>query len=65
MYLVQVWHEVLIQRSNQHVKSPLAFLSKRGGLESGFLSIYYWEMESKCKIQTPWDRWEETSTLEH
>lgn len=41
-YLVQVRHEVLVEREDQHVESPLALLGKRWRLQCGFLSIDYY-----------------------
>lgn len=41
LYLVQVRHEVLIERADQHVEGPLTLLGKRRCLQCGFLSIDY------------------------
>lgn len=40
-YLVQVRHEVLVERADQHVEGPLSLLGKRRCLQCGFLSIDY------------------------
>lgn len=40
-YLVQVRCEVLVERTDQHVKSPLTLLGKRWRLQCGFFSIDY------------------------
>ena len=40
-YLVQVGHKVLVERADQHVKSPLTLLGKSWRLQCGFLSIDY------------------------
>lgn len=40
-YLVQVRHEVLVERADQHVQRPLSLLGKRRCLQCGFLSIDY------------------------
>lgn len=41
LYLVQVRHEVLVERADQHVEGPLSLLGKRRCLQCGFLSIDY------------------------
>lgn len=41
LYLVQVRHEVLVERADQHVEGPLTLLGKRWRLQCGFLSIDY------------------------
>lgn len=41
LYLVQVRHEVLVERADQHVEGPLTLLGKRWCLQCGFLSIDY------------------------
>lgn len=43
-HLVQVGHEVLVERADQHVEGPLTLLGKRWCLQCGFFSIDY------CKI---------------
>lgn len=40
-YLVQVRHEVLVERADQHVQGPLTLLGKCWRLQCGFLSIDY------------------------
>lgn len=53
-HLVQVGHEVLVERADQHVEGPLSLLGKRWCLQCGFFSIDYckiWERETleSCK----------------
>lgn len=40
-YLVQVWHQILVQRPNQHVQSASALLGKGRGFQSGFFTVNY------------------------
>lgn len=47
VYLVQVRHEVLVERADQHVEGPLSLLGKRRCLQCGFLSIDY------CRTRNP------------
>lgn len=47
LYLVQVGHEVLVERADQHVKGPLTLLGKRWRLQCGFLSIDYCRDEAR------------------
>lgn len=55
LYLVQVRHEVLVERADQHVQGPLTLLGKRWRLQCGFLSIDYcgrWGGKEKLAQQT-------------
>lgn len=44
---MQVGHEVLVERADQHVEGPLALLGKRRCLQCGFFSIDYCKTSEK------------------
>lgn len=50
-YLVQVGHEVLVERADQHVEGPLTLLGKRWRLQCGFLSIDYCTRRRKIRVR--------------
>lgn len=50
LYLVQVRHEVLVERADQHVEGPLPLLGKRWRLQCGFLSIDYCRGWSEMRL---------------
>lgn len=41
IYSVEIRHQVLVQRADQHVQGALTFLSKSWGFQGGFFPIYY------------------------
>lgn len=50
---MQVGHEVLVERADQHVEGPLALLGKRRCLQCGFFSIDYCKTSEKNKTNSP------------
>lgn len=51
-HLVQVGHEVLVERADQHVEGPLTLLGKRWCLQCGFFSIDYCKISEKTTSRT-------------
>lgn len=51
-HLVQVGHEVLVERADQHVEGPLTLLGKRRCLQCGFFSIDYCNISEKKPSRT-------------
>lgn len=49
-YLMQIWHQILVQRANQHVQSTPAFLGKGWGFQGGFFTINYYKSSLKKGI---------------